>query len=264
MKKVSKIKYEANLKECVNQAVEELGGWYNYVREGETVMLKPNFNTADPYPASTDMDFLKAVIDLCYDQGAKMVMIMESSTMSLNTEKVMEKKGVYELEKSEDKAVRVYNLDEREWVKKDIANAKALKSVSVPKLLERPDRLILLPCLKTHFQAQYTGALKLSVALMKPQERVRLHLRKIEEKIAELNTLINPDLVIMDSRTCFISGGPSHGQTAEPNLIMASEGRVAIDIEGIKTIQSFPKNSLANINPEELPQIKRAMEMGID
>lgn len=263
MLKVAKVQFQGNLKDTVSQAVAQIGGMGNFISEGDTVLLKPNFNTADPYPASTDMKFLEAVIDLCYDAGAKVVMVADSSTMSLNTRKAMERIGVFDLEKRE-RPARVYVLEEREWVKKKIPNARTLKSVSIPKLLDRPDKLIYLPCLKTHFQAQYTGALKLSVGLMKPLQRVGLHLVRIQEQIAELNTMIHPDLVIMDARKCFINQGPSHGELVEPNLILASAGRVAIDIEGIKIIQSFPGNSLAGIVPEELPQIKRAMELGIE
>ena len=98
---------------------------------------------------------------------------------------------------------------------------------------------------------------------MKPRERIRLHMSHTQEKIAELNTLIKPDLIVMDARKCFIAGGPSEGRLAEPGLILASLSRVAIDEEGIKIIQSYEKNCLADINPLEFPQIKRAIEMGI-
>jgi len=123
--------------------------------------------------------------------------------------------------------------------------------------------LILLPCLKTHSYAQFTGALKLSVGFIKPSERVHLHLSHLQEKIAALNKIIHPDLIIMDARKCFIREGPSEGEVKEPNLILASRDRVAIDIEGIKIIQSFEGNSLIGIDPWELPQIKRAVEFGI-
>ncbi len=69
-----------------------------------------------------------------------------------------------------------------------------------------------------------------------------------------------PDLIIMDARKIFIKGGPVKGELAEPNLILASDDRIAIDIEGIKIIQSFKNNSLSKIQAEELPQIKRARE----
>jgi uncharacterized protein (DUF362 family) len=127
---------------------------------------------------------------------------------------------------------------------KEVLNAKYLKSVSLTEILDRVDKIIFLPCLKTHKYAQYTGALKLAVGFMKPVERINLHLSYLQEKIAELNTLFNVDLIIMDARKCFITRGPAEGEVREPNLILASDDRIAIDVEGIKIIQSFKGNSL--------------------
>ena len=99
---------------------------------------------------------------------------------------------------------------------------------------------------------------------MKPFHRVRFHIKHLQEKIAELNKIIKPDLIIMDSRKIFINKGPAKGKLAKPNLILASTDRVAIDVEGIKIIQSFKGNSLKGIDPWELPQIKKAKEFGIN
>lgn len=262
MSKVVKVKFEKDLKEAILKAVDSLGGFEKFIKTGDVVLIKPNFNTADPFPASTDLEFLKTVVELVYNCGAKIVMVGDSSTMSQNTRKVMEKLGVFDLEKMK-KPPRIYDFDERRWVRKEIPQAKYLKRVCLSEYLDRADKLILLPCLKTHFQAQFTGSLKLSVGFMRPLERVRLHLRHIQEKIAELNKIINPDLIIMDARKCFINKGPAEGELREPGLILASTDRVALDVEGIKIIQSFRGNSLRNIDPWELPQIKRAVEIGI-
>lgn len=262
MEKVAKIKVEKNLKEAIVKVVDEVGGFRRFVKKGETVLLKLNFNTADPFPASSDPKFIKVLAELIYDYGAKIVMIGDSSTMSMNTRKVMEKLGIFELEEME-KPVRIYVFEDRKWIQKKIPSAKYLKKVSITEFLDRADNLILVPCLKTHSYSQFTGALKLSVGFMKPLERVRLHMRKLQEKIAELNKLINPRLVIMDARKCFITKGPAEGEVRYPNLILASTSRVAIDVEGIKIIQSFPGNSLKGVDPLQMPQIKRALEMGI-
>lgn len=262
MSKVSKIKVEKSLKESILKAVNLLGGFEQFINRGEVVFLKPNFNTADPSPASSDPEFLKAVTELVYDCGAKIVMLGDSSTMSLNTRKTMEKLKIFDLENME-RPPRIYVFEDRGWVKKEIPNGKYLKTVFVSTLLDRADKLILLPCLKTHFKAQFTGSLKLSIGFMKPLQRVRLHLRHLQEKIAELNKIINPDLIIMDARKCFINRGPARGEVQEPNLILASTNRVAIDVEGIKIIQGFKGNSLRNIDPWELPQIKKSIEFGL-
>lgn len=261
MSKVAKIKAKEDVKASIKEAVDEVGGFQSFINKGEVVLLKPNFNTADPPPASTDLDFLKAVVELVYECGAKIVMIGDASTMSLNTRKVMEEKGVFELEKMP-RPPRVYVFDERSWVEKEIPGAEYLPRVSLTEYLDRADKLIFLPCLKTHSLAQFTGSLKLAIGCMEPAERTAVH-QNLQEKIAELNTLIHPDLVIMDGRKCFINEGPSRGEMKEPGFILASKDRVAIDGEGVKIIQSYEGNSLEGIDPWELPQIKKALELGV-
>ena len=263
MDKVSKIKTKENLRESIKQAVEELGGFNKFFDKGDVVLIKPNFNTADPFPASTSLDFLKEVVFLIYETGVKSVIVGESSTYSRNTRREMEKLGVFELEK-EKKPPKIYVFEEREWVKKEIPNSKYLKKVTVPKIIDNVDKLVLLPCLKTHKYAQFTGSLKLSVGFMKSLERIPLHIRNLQEKIVELNKIIHPHLIIMDARKCFINKGPSEGEVKEPNLILASKSRVAIDVEGIKIIQSYPGNSLEKYDPMEILQIKLAIENKIN
>ncbi len=258
---VAKIKSAGDLKNEIKKAVDVLGGFAAFIKKGDVVFLKPNFNTADPYPASTDLPFLKAAVELLYEAGAKLVMIGESSTYTLNTRKVLEQRGVFALQETMATPPRIYVLDELEWVKKEIPNGKYLKSASIPKLLEKADKIVYLPCLKTHSQGRFTASLKLSVGLMKPLERVRLHLRRLEEKVAELNVLIKPDLIIMDARKVFVTDGPSEGQIEAPNLILASNDRVAIDVEGVKILRSYGAKNHLNMPVWELPQIKRAAEL---
>lgn len=260
MNEVFKIKTQSNIKQEINELVKNLGGFKNFINQGDTVLLKPNYNTADPFPASSQLDFLKSVTELVYENGAKLVIIAESSTMTLNTRKVLEKRGVFELQNM-DPAPRIIVLEEREWIKKQIPNAKYLKKVSVPKILDKVDKHILLPCLKTHSYAQFTGSLKLSVAYMKPSQRVKLHMKNLQEKIAELNRIINIDLIIMDARKCFINKGPCNGDIREPGLILVSTDRIAIDIEGIKIIQGYEGNSLKGIDHEKMVQIKLAKQI---
>jgi uncharacterized protein (DUF362 family) len=97
---------------------------------------------------------------------------------------------------------------------------------------------------------------------MKPSERMLLHARHLEEKIADLNLVVHPNLVIMDGRKCFINGGPASGELRNPNVILASGDRIAIDVEAIKVIESFEGASLKG-DPWGFTQIRRAVELGI-
>lgn len=259
--KVAKIAVQGNLKKAISSAIEEIGGFENFLKKEDRVFLKPNFNTADPPPASSDPLFIKAVIELLLDFGIKEIILGESSTFSLSTRKVMEKLGILKFEK--EFGIKIVIFDEEKWIKKEIPQAIYLKKVSIPEIVEKVDKIICLPSLKTHREAQITGSLKLHVGFMRKRERIFLHLSHLQEKIAELNLLFNPALVIMDARVCFIKGGPQRGKREFPGLVLASESRLVLDIEGIKIIQQYPQNKLAEVKPEEIRQIKRAIALNI-
>lgn len=260
---VTKVKTTTDLLKGIQKALEPLGGMKAFAKAGEKVFLKPNFNTSDPFPASSDLNFLRAVITLVSGQKPREMILGDSPTLFGNSKKFFEEINAKSLE-PEFSSLKVVLLNDEKWIKKEIPKGEHLKHASIPKILTEVDKTIYLPCLKTHAFAQYTGAIKLSVGILKPNERVAMHTGHLQEKIAELSSLIKPDLVIMDARKCFINHGPSEGTVREPNLILASTSRIAIDIEGIKIIQSYPGNSLADLIPEELPQIKRARELGIE
>ncbi len=267
MKTVYTLEAEEKIKQSIEKIVSNLGGFNHYVKPNETILIKPNYNTADESPASTAPDFLKAVVELCYEAGAKKVIVGESSTFtiknhSISTKKTLCKACVYELEQLNGRP-EIYIFDDHEWVTKKIGQAKYLKKVSVPKLMDEVDKIILLPCCKTHFIAEFTGALKIIIGFMKPAERIKFHLGRVSEKVAEMNLIYRPDLIIMDARKCFITGGPSKGEIREPGLILASESRTDLDLEEVKIIQSYQGNALEGKKPEDLTQIRYAKELGI-
>ena len=256
---VSKTTVLDDLKESILRSVDLVGGFGKVIEKGDEVWLKPNFNTGDAPPGSSDPDFIKTVIELLYEHGASKVILGESSMMSASTRKVFEETGM--LRKAEETGAEVVFFDEGKWVKVE-TGGKYLRKVSLPEEALDAKKLVYACCMKTHKWAKFTLSLKLAVGFMKPSERTLLHLRHIEEKIADLNLIVHPDLIIMDGRTCFINGGPACGERRSPNVILASGDRVAIDVEAIKTIQSFEGNSLPN-NPWNYAQIRRAAQLGI-
>ncbi len=250
-----------NLSEAVKEVLEPFGGISTFVKPNDRVFVKPNFNTSDPFPASSDLEFIKASLTIISSQKPKKIILGDSPTY-FGSSKHFRKINPWSLEK-EFKNLKVMFLNDGPWTPKQIPKGKFLKKASIPSVLDEIDKLILLPCLKTHSIAQFTGSLKLAVGFMKPIERLRLHTSRLQEKIAELNLLIKPDLIIMDGRKCFINKGPSHGKLEKPNLILASTNRVELDIEAIKIIQGYKGNDLNGIDPVDLIQIKEARKLGI-
>jgi uncharacterized protein (DUF362 family) len=256
---VSKVRCDGDLRQNIGQAVAAIGGFERLVEPGDTILIKPNFNTADSPPAASDPQFVKAVIELLYEHGAGKVVVGESSTFMLSTRDVLRQTGM--LQAAEEAGAEVVVFDEGEWVTVEIG-ARYLKKVALAKAGLEAEKIVYVCCLKTHRFADFTMSLKLAMGFVRRRDRRGMHLRRLREKLAELNLAITPDLIIMDGRRCFISGGPDKGELREPNLILASGDRIAIDVEALKVIQSYPGHSLKK-GPWELTTIRRAVELGL-
>ncbi len=248
----------ADLKQSLLDSVDAIGGLEGLSLRGETVLLKPNFNSADPPPGSSDPLFVGALVELLRDYGAAKVVIGESSMLASSTRRILAKAGMLAAAQQAGADVMVFDR----WEKRHVGG-RYLKDVSFARAALEASRIVYSACLKTHRFAEFTGSLKLSVGFVRPRERLLLHARNLSGKVADLNTLVNPDLILLDGRAAFIAGGPSSGERREPGLILASGDRVAIDIEAVKLIQSYPGNSLASKDPWQLGQIRRAVELGL-
>ena len=259
---VSKVKVVGDVGTAVVRSLELLGGLDKLVTRGDSVLVKPNFNSPDPFPGSTDLGFLRAALELLMDAGAEVTVGESAGGLWRPTRNTIAKLGVPDL--LEDMGVRfiAFDDDQTEWVEVPV-EGEYLQRVTVPKVAYDSDRLVYLPCMKTHRFARLSLTLKLTVGFRHPGERLAMHMRNLEQKAAEINLVWQPDLVIMDGRKAFVSGGPETGELVEPGVIMASGDIVAIDLEAVKVLKSYPAENQLDGDPCALPQIATALKHGL-
>lgn len=250
------------LKASILQAVGLIGGFRKAIKKGDKVLLKVNFNTFDPPPASSDVKFIVAVAQLLYQFGASQVTVGDRSGYWLRTAKELERIGYLNIFQRE--KINFIDFDQSQWVLVKL-NGECLKQAAFSAEIFNHDKIVYLPCLKTHSQARFTLSLKLTVGFMHPHDRVfYLHRGNLEAKIAELNLAVHPDLIIMDGRKCFVAGGPSQGELRKPNLILASGDRIALDATALKILLSYPADNLLNCRePFRYEQIRKAAQLGL-
>ena len=258
---VSKVPADADIKQSVKQAIDLIGGIDKAIQPGDNVTLKPNLNTPDPFPASSDPDFIRAIGELILEAGASTLRIVESSTLRTSTRVVAAKVGLDTV--AEEIGAEMVYLDEHDWVKVKFPKGKYLKSGSIGKALLETEKLVLAPCIKTHKLARFTGAMKLFVGWIRPRDRLLMHARRLEPKIADLASYFSPSLIVMDGRRCFVTGGPASGQEECSNVILASGDIVAIDVEGVRLLQSYNASNRLSMDVWEVPQIRHAASLGI-
>jgi uncharacterized protein (DUF362 family) len=258
---VGKARATSDVKSAIATAVDLIGGFEKAINPGDNVTIKPNLNTADPYPASSAPIFIKALGELLKDAGVDKIRIVDSSTMTMAARKVAQEIGLFEVADSLD--AELIFLDEHEWVKVKFPRGKYLKSGSIGKPIVDPGKLVLAPNLKTHRFAKFTGAMKLFVGWIQGRDRMKMHARRLEEKLVDLASYFSPTLIVMDSRECFVTKGPAAGQVECTEVILAGGDMVSIDVEGVRLIQGYEAKNKLNMDVWDLPQIRHAVELGI-
>ncbi len=259
---VAKARANGNIRLAVEQAITLMGSLKQAIGRGDRVFLKPNFNSPDPFPASTDLAFLQAMIELILEAGGEVTIGESSGGVWRPTRRVFHDLGVIELAARLEVALIAFEDKPDDWVQINI-NGDYLKAVVMPRSAYEADRIIYLPCMKTHSMAGFSGAIKLAFGFVAPGQRRGFHLGHLQEKLAEVNLCWQPDLIVMDGRKAFVSGGPAKGKLSEPGLVLASGDLVGIDVEAMKVLLNYRACNKIPANPWELPQISTALKHGL-
>jgi len=249
---------------------------------GSRVLVKPNFNTADPSPASTHPDTLRAVMEVVKDSGATQITLGERSGFGGQgrqpAKQIMAALGIHEMAKEMGfETLDFDDLDMDGWRKVDFEGSHWPEGFSVPRLLSEVDAVVSTCNLKTHFLGHFTLSLKLAVGLVALQlpdgshsymgdlhagpGAQSPHLRSM---VAEINTSYEPKLIVMDGLVAFTTGGPSEGTRVDTQVFLAGTDRVAMDAVGVALLRRWgttPEVSQGRIFQQE--QIARAVELGL-
>jgi len=232
---------------------------------GKAVALKPNFNTADPFPASTHNDTLRTLIINLQQMGATKIVVADRSGPA-ETRRVLEEKGIFKMAKQFN--FEVINLEETTngWVHLQTQGSHWAKGFDFARLFYETECVVETCCLKTHqFGGHFTMSLKCTVGMVSRHNMNELHSSPNQRKlIAEMNTAYSPSLIVLDGIEAFVSGGPMTGKKARANVVLAGNDRIAIDGSGVAILRSLgttPEVTRGTVFAQE--QIARGIELGL-
>ncbi len=248
----------------INKAIELLG--INPVK-GKDVLLKPNFNTADPFPGSTHNDTLTHLILHLKKMGAKSITIGERSGPP-DTSSVLKEKGIYDLSKR--LGIGLINFEELpsdSWIRVKPEKSHWRDGFDVAKPVLDSKCIVTTCCLKTHgYGGVFTMSLKLSVGITHKKNMRELHTSffSMRKMIAEINQVYTPSLILMDGIEAFVDKGPAKGTKKRGNVILAGIDRIAIDALGLAILKELGSNKdIMGKKIFEQEQIASAVELGL-
>lgn len=217
------------------QAVSMLGGIQRFVPKGAKVALLPNPSSSNP-GAFTNPQIVRAVIHLCREASAAEIACIGWLTMrdwkNCGMKRVLDDEAVGLI-------ITDYR-DESQFRSIPVPEGTGIKEARILNTCFDYDILIDIPITKEHSGNKYSGALKNLMGLNSPKSCQVFHKRNwilgsddiehLEQCIADLNTVIQPDLCIVDATEFLISNGPhGPGDLSRPQKIIAGVDRVAID-----------------------------------
>jgi uncharacterized protein (DUF362 family) len=221
---------------ATRKALEALGGIGRFVRKGQRVVLKPNMSFANPPErASTTHPLVVATVaQACMDAGAERVVVLDYPLYK--TELCLRRSGIQDACQSI-RGVYVLGLDERKFFREvKVPQGKVLDRVEVMKEVLDSHVLINLPQAKSHSTTGVSLGIKGLMGLI--WDRWSFHARyNINQALADLATVIKPQLTLLDATRALVSGGPGGpGDVVRPNLIIAGVDPLAVDSYGVTVV----------------------------
>jgi uncharacterized protein (DUF362 family) len=226
----------------------------SFVKAGSDVIIKPNICVdyhPPEYAATTNPTVVATLVTMCLEAGAKRVRVMDYGFGGTP-------KSGYEISgiKAAVEAAggEMGYMSYNKYIKMDIPQGKSMTSTYIFPDIVETDVLINVPIAKDHSAAVLTlGAKNLMGVVM---DRNMMH-ADLHQRIADLTSLVMPDLTVIDAVRILTAHGPTGGDLADvkqTDTIIASRDIVAADAYA---------TTLFGMTGADIGYIKASAEMGL-
>jgi len=255
-----------DVKPVIEKGFESLGGIDNFVREGETLLLKPNLlRGADPKKVvNTHPDFIIAVIKILEEKNVD-ILVGDSPGGPMKKSLLKRAYSNAKWDRIEEETDARLNYDTSKYPI-DFPPGDVLKSIDTVGFIHDVDGIINLPKLKTHMFTVYTGAVKNMFGCVHGLSKSAYHaqfrsLKDFGKMLNDVNNSLNPRISIMDGIYGMQGSGPSGGDPVKLDLLAMSSSSSALDeavcrsvgipIKKVKTIEHDEGITYPRLNPDD-------------
>jgi uncharacterized protein (DUF362 family) len=235
-------------------ALEAIGGIERFVKSGQTVVIKPNICVAyhkPEYAATTNPIVVGTLVSLCLGAGAKWVRVMDMPFGGTPKE-AYAISGIEEAVKAAGGEMVV--MSSTKYEEYAIPQGRDLTSVKIFRDIMEADVLVNVPIAKHHSLARLTlGGKNLLGMINNP---TLIH-RNFGQRIADLASLIRPELTVVDAFRILMDHGPTGGSlndVYEAHTLIASHDMVATDAYA---------TTLFRMTGKDIDYVRTSAEMGL-
>jgi len=251
------------VEEMVRRAVLGLDaerGMKRFIDKGDVVCVKPNvgFDRGPELGATTNPDVVRAVVKLCYEAGARKVIVADNPIESPAA--CFAKSRIRQAAEEAGAEVMIHSNahDAPVQVRPGTPNPSRNEALGTwPiffKPLERADKVIGVPPIKDHNLCYASMSMKNWYGLLGGR-RNQFH-QAIHDIISDLGFMMSPTLVVVDGTRVMMSSGPTGGRLedikiggiAERPCVVASVDQLACDSWCLQNLLGRDPASLAYLN----------------
>lgn len=249
---------KGDIEAAVRKSVEMMGGISKFVKKDSRVVVKPNMSFAAPpeRASNTHPLVVKTIAAMCKEAGAARVLVLDNPLAP--AERCLEASGVAAACESIESDMTHMVSNPSSFREVDIKNGRTLKETDVMKSVLDADVLIAVPVAKSHTGAGVSVSMKGMMGLI--QNRSVMHRLGLHETIADLASLLIPDLIVVDATRVLTTGGPGGpGKVITPETIIAATNMVAADAYAVSAFEWYGKKYA----PSQVKHIRIAHERGL-
>jgi uncharacterized protein (DUF362 family) len=216
----------------VREALEKIGGFEAFVKPGQSVIIKPDQNCAQlaEQGATTDPILVGAIIRLAWEAGASSVTVGAATSGAGDSIECMRATGMAVMAAQE--GAKLIDLGHPDTPDREVEMPEAmlLKQARLPVALLDSDVIIGVPKARTDSLDTIAGAIELCKGAMKQDCRyLQTGTAETLGRLADMLTLIRPDLWITDALICGEGDGPNANQPHWAGCVLAASDPVAMD-----------------------------------
>jgi uncharacterized protein (DUF362 family) len=237
-------------------SIERLGGMSAFVNRGDSVLLKPNigWDRRVEQGANTHPEVVRAIGEMCLEAGAGRVVILDRTCN--DARRSYRNSGIQDMVKSfSDRRISLEFVRENRFLKTDIPRGVVIRKWPLYEEALKANIIINIPVAKHHSISRLTLGMKNLMGLM-GGNRGLFH-SGIGQKLADLTSVLDPGLTVLDATRIMVRNGPTGGRLEDVkilNRVAASTDPVAIDAYGA---------TLFGVAPGDLSFVTAAHRMGL-
>lgn len=225
---------------------------------GKKILLKPNVgrNVEENQGINTNPAVVWAVFDFLKKKYDALFFLGDSPVTGVISREAFLLSGYQSLMKHED--ITYIDLDSKKPQTLKISDGVILNEIKVSGYFDSFDYIISIPVLKMHMHTGATLSFKNMKGMIYKREKVKLHqlhcneeikngYKELDIAIADLSSVLEPDLAVIDASYAMEGLGPSAGNRKKMDTIIASTNWLAADLTALAVV---------NLDIEHVPHLK--------